>query len=340
MQFRCLAALPVLALLGRCGAGERIGESSPRPTMDLVNARLALAHVDSVALEQSAAAAGLAGFDLDRSGAIVLGDSSDGTVRLYAPDGRLRLTLGRKGSGFGEFTNPGFPRFRGDGTLHVADAANARVTVFGSDGMLLRSVQLRPLISLSGFVPLEDGRYLVTSDDPDGYVLFLFDSAGEVLDRFLPIRDDGSRGSPSPTLRRQFWLAQRGDSAFVVSTLSDSLWIVHLTDRGSSAIAITQPDDPRRLSVHDPHLSLHQLRGLEVATAVDAGPAGLIVNLRSGSADAGEPGTAVVLTPLGNWIALEHTPASLHSGTGAFATLAPVGDGTGLMLRRYRLITP
>ena len=348
MRFCCFVALPVFALLTRCGAGDRISESAPLLTIDPLDARVALAAVDSVALERpDPPPAGLPGFDLDASGTLALGDSSDGTVRLYAPDGRLRLTLGRKGSGVGEFSDPHFPRFRGDGTLHVADAANARVTVYGSDGTLLRSAQLRPLVSVSGFVPLDDGRYLVTSDDPDGYVLFLFDSAGALLDRFLPIGDHWAsrrRTGPSPRNSRQFWLAHRSDSAFVVSTLSDSLWTIRLTDRSGAAVAIALPDYPKSSPGHDLDSSLGPMPRAgkpEIAAAIDAGPAGLIVNFTRRTRDGTERGATVVLTPSGRWIALEHAPQPLHSGLGAFATLTHASDGTGrLMLRRFRLIAP
>jgi hypothetical protein len=348
MRFCCFVALPALALLTRCGAGDRIGESAPLLTIDPLDGRVALAPVDSVALEQpDPSSAGLPGFDLDASGTLALGDSSNGTVRVYAPDGRLRLTLGRKGSGVGEFSDPHFPRFRGDGTLHVADAANARVTVYGADGTLLRSAQLRPLTSVSGFVPLDDGRYLVTSDDPDGYVLFLFDSAGALLDRFLPIGDHWRiphRTGPSPRNSHQFWLAHRSDSAFVVSTLSDSLWTIRLTDRSGAAVAIALPDYPKPSPGHDLDSSpgpIHREGQSETAAAIDAGPAGLIVNFTRRTRDGGEPGTAVVLTPGGRWIALEHAPRLLHSGPGTFATLTHAAVGTSrLILRHYRLTTP
>jgi hypothetical protein len=340
MRFCCLAALPVLAF-ARCGVGDGTAETAPPPTIDRIDARLALVPVDSVVLQPSNGGSGSPpDFEMDSTGDLVLADSSNGTVRLFTTDGRLRLILGRQGSGTGEFTDPRFPRFRVDGTLHVADAANAKVTVYSPDGNFLRSVRLRPLTSVSGFIPLADGRYLVTSDDPDGYVLFLFDSAGEVLDRFLPIRGR----SPNPAgassgASRQFWLAERGDSAFVVPSLSDSLWIVRLNNRSASAVAIAAPAYARTALAHDPDSLLRDgSRG--IAVGIDAGPAGLVVNFVDPT-DGDERSTAIVLTPGGRWIRLERAPLLFHSGPSAFASLSRAPGGSGrLMLRRFRLTVP
>jgi len=347
MRSRMLLALPVLLFtpVPGCRAGERTDESPP-PSIISIDAASALARADSVVLEQSApATAGrFSGFDLDDSGTIALGDSSLGTVQLYDPAGRLQLTLGHKGPAAGEFSDPRFPRFRHDGTLHVADAANARVTVYSADRILVRTVQLRPLVSLSGFVPLEDGRYLATSDDPDGYVLFLFDSAGVLLDRFLSIhetRPAGQPASPDWKVVRQFSLAARDDSAFVTCTLSDSLWIVRLTDRSTRATLIAPPGySAPTLPALNPTIGADLTawgRSLDLVAGVDAADAGLVVNFLRGASTGGDHGTAVLLTPGARWIALENAPL-LHSGRGHFSSLATVGDPgrRRLVLRLYR----
>ena len=54
-----------------------------------------------------------------------------GRVHLFARDGRLEHSFGRRGQGPGEFANVQIIRFVGDGRIETYDGPNARATVFG-----------------------------------------------------------------------------------------------------------------------------------------------------------------------------------------------------------------
>jgi hypothetical protein len=60
-------------------------------------------------------------------------------IRVYGRDGRLVRRFGRSGSGPGEFRSPGAMGSSGD-TIWVYDYANARLTLFRTDGTLLETV--------------------------------------------------------------------------------------------------------------------------------------------------------------------------------------------------------
>jgi hypothetical protein len=189
---------------------------------------------DSVVLEQpdSAPIVRVSGIDRDESGRILVGDASEGNVKLFAPDGRLLRIIGRKGHGPGEFTAPRYPRFGPGGEVYVADAQDPRVQVFDSTGTLLRATRMIDVGVIMGFHPVSADRYLlVVNRSSDQRVLMEVDSAGKMLRQFLAIADVRPTGQPEfPLWRtvRSFFLTVAGDTAYVSSTLSDSLWSVHL----------------------------------------------------------------------------------------------------------------
>ncbi|HEY0037993.1 MAG TPA: 6-bladed beta-propeller, partial [Longimicrobium sp.] len=79
------------------------------------------ATVDSVLLEQpdSAPIVRISGIDVDDRGRILIGDVSEGDVKLFAPTGELIRIIGRKGAGPGEFSAPRYPRFGPGGMIYV-----------------------------------------------------------------------------------------------------------------------------------------------------------------------------------------------------------------------------
>lgn len=189
---------------------------------------------DTVVLEQpdSAPIVRISGVHRDPAGRVLLGDASEGNVKLFAPDGRLLRVIGRKGQGPGEFTAPRYPRFGPNGQIYVADAQEPRVQVFDSTGTLLRATRISGGGLIQGFHPVSADRYLlVVNRSSDERVLLEVDAAGKELRRFLRIgqvRPAGQRDSPMWPSVRSFFLSVAGDTAYVSSTLSDSVWSVHL----------------------------------------------------------------------------------------------------------------
>jgi hypothetical protein len=76
----------------------------------------------------------ITGLGVGPAGEIVVMDRQVPALRIYGPDGAHRRTLGREGSGPGEFRSPdGGVAVTGDRIL-VRDPGNARITVYDVDG--------------------------------------------------------------------------------------------------------------------------------------------------------------------------------------------------------------
>lgn len=75
-------------------------------------------------------------------GVVVVVNLGSGDVRLYSSDGRHIRTVGRKGSGPGEFRDPRKVWVIADDSLVVMDWT--RVSVFDSSGTFVRSTQIGP----------------------------------------------------------------------------------------------------------------------------------------------------------------------------------------------------
>jgi len=79
-------------------------------------------------------------------GSIAVLDLKKCIVQIYGSDGGYRATIGRRGSGPGEFLMPSAITFReSDGSLAVADAMAAKIQTFDSTGALIGEI--------SGFFP-------------------------------------------------------------------------------------------------------------------------------------------------------------------------------------------
>lgn len=79
-------------------------------------------------------------------GSIAVLDLKKCIVQIYGSDGSYRATIGRQGSGPGEFLMPSAITFReSDGSLAVADAMAAKIQTFDSTGALIGEI--------SGFFP-------------------------------------------------------------------------------------------------------------------------------------------------------------------------------------------
>ena len=76
-------------------------------------------------------------FAADNAGRLYVVDSKPSIVKVYAPDGTFLRTMGREGSGPGEF-RVGFIATRGD-RIALHDPAQGRTSVFDTSGTFLKS---------------------------------------------------------------------------------------------------------------------------------------------------------------------------------------------------------
>jgi hypothetical protein len=129
-------------------------------------------------------------------GAIYVAQWNEPTVQVFDGEGRFAFTIGRRGGGPGEFSQPARLGWMGD-TLWVVDMPIGRVSLFTPDGVFLNSFNLvSPPISeyYSGLVPVAlqaDGSVvsqpmtasrLISSGVVDSIPLFRSDHSGERLD--------------------------------------------------------------------------------------------------------------------------------------------------------------
>ncbi len=107
---------------------------------------------------------------VDGSGRIFVGQPQEHVVRVFSGDGRALNTIGRRGSGPGEFQDVGDLGWRGD-TLWVRDQRSNRLSFFTGGGEFLRSVEFRESYpersaSLMPGVPAADGNLLIRPSAP------------------------------------------------------------------------------------------------------------------------------------------------------------------------------
>lgn len=97
----------------------------------------------------------------DETGNVYVPDGADNRIVVFNNSGRYERSIGRAGSGPGEFL---FPEIQsvGDGQLEIFDRRQRRVTVYSTSGELLRVLSLPIKISrgVSGYHPAPDGRFV------------------------------------------------------------------------------------------------------------------------------------------------------------------------------------
>jgi len=77
---------------------------------------------------------------VDEAGNIYVLDSGNQRVQVFGPDGAFVLTIGRRGQGPGEFSDPNALDIDGEGRLHVLDERQKRIQVFNTQGEALKTI--------------------------------------------------------------------------------------------------------------------------------------------------------------------------------------------------------
>ncbi len=104
-----------------------------------------------------------------RAGLIYVLNQQPLTIRVYDYTGRFVRTVGRRGSGPGEYLGPaGIVVSPDDGTIYVRDAALSRMNLYSSEGEYIESWPLRTgSVSLHPPVLCTDGRLWTIARLPD-----------------------------------------------------------------------------------------------------------------------------------------------------------------------------
>ncbi len=304
---------------------------------------------DSLTLEQppDQPLVRISGLDVNSEGTIAIADASEGNVKLYARDGHLVSVIGRKGEGPGEFSQPRFPRFTKEDQLIVGDAQLGRVTWFDKEGGYVRSINLG-LVPIMGFQLTHDGFLVsgVSGDSTgDSFAVARIDTTGAVLSRHIPVRLIGPSASPEyPGWRSltQYWVAASGDTARIVSTLTNRLVSLHLP---SGSVQVSQVNVPEYVPPSPPDggpsMTVKDLvswqRGFHIAATVLASPELLLVPFVKGVLNYGDPMLLAARTSDGRWRTLTGAPPPvLVTGDSVFTILHPE-DHSNVTLGVYRV---
>lgn len=276
--------------------------------------------VDSIRLSQhdSAPVVRLSGLDFDNFGRVAVADVSEGNVKLFTRAGRLLRVLGRKGEGPGEFSQPRFPRFTPDGGLYVGDGQLGRVSRFDSSGTLLRVLSYN-VIPMMGFDLAGDAVALTGSGDGQKALMF-GDSGGTGASWLLDmtrLRPGHEPDNPTWKFLTQYWLGVGGDSAYITSTLSDSIWSVPLTGDTIVAHRLDVPGYIAPMATHAMPKGVKEMmewqKTFHIAAKVIATPEVVAIPFVQGVLNYGDPMILALRPRGGHWVALAGAPPILHA---------------------------
>jgi hypothetical protein len=320
MARRGLLSAACVSTLAACGKSTETAGGAPSVPMALQEFTGAYRLVDSIRLAQhdSSPVVRVSGLDLDDFGRLAVADASEGNVKLFDRAGRLLRILGRKGEGPGEFSQPRFPRFTRDGGLYVGDGQLGRVLRFDSSGSFLRQSSYN-LIPTMGFDLAGNGVALTGSGDQQK-ALLLGDTAGTRATWLLDIvrlRPRDQPDHPAWKFLSQYWLGVGGDSAYVVTTLSDSVWSVALGGDSIVSYRLEVPGYVAPTPAHEMPRGVKQMmewqKTFHVAAKVIATPEVVAVPFVQGVLNYGDPMILALRPRGGAWVALAGAPPILHA---------------------------
>lgn len=165
--------------------------------------------------------AGPEGVAVTADGRVLATNTRSGTLAVFR-DGRLVQTVGRQGSGNGEFLNPHDVDVSADGRILVVDSGNNRVQVFDD--------ALRHLASIGNAIGLSGPKYL----GPDGARFWLADENNHRIvrldDRLRMTGQLGSgrRGRAADAYYKPEAIVARGPLVWVIDTYNDRVLLLRV----------------------------------------------------------------------------------------------------------------
>ncbi len=312
LQCTLRLALPLL-LLAACDASppSRVIEPEARPFDEMFQL------VRVITPEQSAESpiVRISGAAWDGNH-FAIADVSEANAKLFSIDGSRLATVGRSGEGPGEFMAARYPALA-DGRMLVADGALGRVSVWTEDGELEREIQVEAGY-VSDFALLPDGRLVFSGSGfgTPGAVLGVFADDGTALAQGLftttVLPRDADPEAPWDNMRQALF-AVANDTAWAVSTISDSLWAVPLTAEtlGAEAYRLSIPGYVAPAAPEEPLRSLQDLsdwgNSFHGAAPPVASSELLAIPFVQGVLNYGDP-TILVVRHDGDWYALSDPP--------------------------------
>ena len=352
-QFRAMVAFSIAALAAgasACRQDDREsagGAAARRVTAEdgEFSARFELFDSILPAHSGTTVLARISGVDMNDQGEIAIADASEGDVKIYRRDGSLRVVIGRKGNGPGEFQAPRHPRFGRDGRLYVLDPQANRLQVFSGAGEYQRGINLAEFTYATGFDVLDDNRFVFVSETKKSdEVLIQTDSMGVATRKLLPsrnLRPTGETDDPIWPSVRSFYLGVRGDTAFLANTVSDTVWRVGMSsgEVQREVISFRGHVPPRTPS--KPLRDVMELsawaKNAHMASTLSVGTHVLALPFVQGTLNYGDPMVLLAREPDGTWKALKGAPPIVYArGDTLLGIINPNEDQVRLGLYRWR----
>ena len=142
-----------------------------------------LVAMDTLVATASELLGGVYDLAVSPDGDVYVADYGYKHVLVVGPDGAVRRTIGKQGSGPGEFEMP-YVVYVGPDSVWVLDAASNRVQVFDRAGGLVRSYRLDAPGLGGGRDFRDDGSLAASIDGFDNAMILVFDAAGTRVGNF------------------------------------------------------------------------------------------------------------------------------------------------------------
>jgi len=154
-------------------------------------------------------------------GRVIVTNTSGGSVSVFR-DGKLEHTVGKRGSGNGEFVRPHDVEAAADGSVYVVDSGNHRVQIFGAD--MQHRANFGPILKLDEPKYLHfDGDHVWLADE-DNHRVLLLDRNGQPLG----VLGSGTRGrGPNEFYKPEAVLA-RAPHVWVIDTYNDRIVLLRV----------------------------------------------------------------------------------------------------------------
>jgi hypothetical protein len=245
--------------------------------------------------------------------AVYVLDSADADIKVFAKDGSFRRSIGRKGSGPGEFRLPGDLDVL-EGRLYVADCGNRRVQVLSGEGSYLEGFGLKRM------------PWRVLALDEDNIIVVHLPSGLSGPEKMVACyhRNGVEAWSAAEALvsgdmvydavRNQVLLSRHPGGGFWLVSCFDSRLIRHISGQGVLAAAVSPPEAClpfRDISVPTSQGRMRTLRGFCRSCAAAGGRLFLLLPDYTEDRDLG-PGKSIAVVSGGGRVgAILDLPAKL-----------------------------
>ena len=232
-RVRVLEAM-TLKLLGSFGAGElsrphdaEFDRAGRLLVADTGNDRIAIYEVQGARAKLVGEMKGVTapeGVGVAPDGRVLVTNTGAGTLAVLR-DGTLERTVGRRGSGPGEFLRPHDVEIAADGSVYVVDSGNDRVQVFGPGLEYRGSFGAALRLDAPKFLHFDGDRIWLA--DEDNHRILLLDREH----RLRGVLGTGRRGRSANAFYKPEAVLARAPHVWVIDTYNDRVVLLRVEER-------------------------------------------------------------------------------------------------------------